>query len=396
MPVSIDLLTIDILWPLALLLAWVGGEFGYRWLGLPRISSYGITGFLLAQTQFGFLPNPSGGPIASLADFAFALILFELGYRINLRWLRTNPWLGVTSLVESVATFVAVFAVARLFGAELAPSLLLAALAMATSPAAILRVANELHGAGQVTERSLHLSALNCLLTVVVFKVIAGYWVLSSAGSFFQAIWSSLVVVVVSAGLGALFGVVVAGLLRQTENPGNAATIVFALAVLLLTTLTTTFKFSPLLAAIAFGLVARHRRAVLTQAQRNFGVLGDLLTVLLFVFVAATLDWRQVAVGIELALAVVAVRLLSKTAATTVFARLSGISWRKGFLTGLALTPQSVFVILLLEQSRHLGIGWVSNMAELAALVLLLEIIGPLVTRWALLRAGEAHPARRG
>lgn len=396
MPVSIDLLTSDILWPLALLLAWVGGEFGYRWLGLPRISSYGITGFLLAQTQFGFLPNPSGGAVASLADFAFALILFELGYRINLRWLRTNPWLGVTSLVESVATFVAVFAVARLFGVELAPSLLLAALAMATSPAAILRVANELHGAGQVTERSLHLSALNCLLTVVVFKVIAGYWVLSSAGSLFEAIWASVVVVAVSAGLGALFGVLVAGLLRQTDNPGNAATIVFALAVLLLTTLTTAFKFSPLLAAIAFGVVARHRRVVLSPAQRNFGVLGDLLTVLLFVFVAATLDWRQVVAGIELALAVVAARLLSKTAATTVFARLSGITWRKGFLTGLALTPQSVFVILLLEQSRHLGIGWVSDMAGLAALVLLLEISGPLVTRWALLRAGEAHPARRG
>ena len=35
-----------------------------------------------------------------LADVAFGLILFELGYRINLRWLRTNPWIGVSGLVE--------------------------------------------------------------------------------------------------------------------------------------------------------------------------------------------------------------------------------------------------------------------------------------------------------
>jgi Kef-type K+ transport system membrane component KefB len=393
---SIDLLPSDVLWPLGLLLAWLAGEIGYRWLGLPRISSYGIAGFLLAQTQFGFLPDPSGGPVAVLADFALALILFELGYRINLRWLRINPWLGVTSIVESVATFAAVFAVARLFGVELAPALLLAALAMATSPAAILRVANEMNSSGQVTERSLHLSAMSCLLTVVAFKAIAGYWILASAGSLFQAIWSSVVVVAVSIGLGALFGVLVAALLRQTDNKDNTATIVFALAVLLLTTLTIALKFSPLLAAMAFGLVARHRRAVLSQAQRNFGVLGDLLTVLLFVFVAATLDWREVVSGIGLALAIVAVRLLSKTAATTAFARLGGISWRKGFLTGLALTPHSVFVILLLEQSRHLDIGWVGAMAGLAALVLLLEIVGPLVTRWALLRAGESQPARRG
>lgn len=392
---SIGLLALDVLWPLALLLAWAGGELAYRWIGLPRISSYAIAGFLLAQTQLGFLPNPADGPISSLADFAFALILFELGYRINLRWLRANPWLVVSGVFESVVTFAAVFVVARLFNLELAPALLLATLAMATSPAVVVRVANELGGSGQVTERSLHLTALSCLLTVVAFKAIAGYWAFAGTGSFLQAIWSSVVVVLISAGIGTLFGVLVAALLRLTDNSGSAATVVFALAVLLLTTLTTALNFSPLLAAIAFGLVARHRRVVLTQAQRNFGVLGDLLTVLLFVFVAATLDWREVAAGLELALAIIAVRFLSKTAVTTAFARPSGITYRKGFLTGVALMPQSVFVILLIEQSRHLDIGWIGQVAGLAALVLMLEIAGPLATRWALLRAGEAHPERR-
>ncbi|MFN3883551.1 MAG: cation:proton antiporter [Rhodocyclaceae bacterium] len=393
---TIGLTGSELIWPLALSLAWAGGEFGARWLGLPRISSYGIVGFLLARPQLGVLPDPSGGPVALLADYAFALILFELGYRINLRWLRHNPWLGVTSIIESVASFLAVSTVVWRFGMALEPSLLLAALAMATSPAAIVRVANDLNSAGQVTERSLHLSALNCLLSVFTFKVIAGYWVFSSAGSLFQAIWASLVVMAVSVGLGVLFGVLFAGLLRQTANPAQSATIVFALAVLLLTALTTALKFSPLLAAITFGIMARHRRVVLSPAQRNFGVLGEVLTVLLFVFVAATLDWQRMKEGIDLALLVLVVRLASKTAVTTGFARLSGITWRKGLLTGLALTPQSVFVILLLEQSRHLGIGWINDMAGLATLVLLLEIGAPLVTRWALLRAGEAHPARRG
>lgn len=396
MPFSLDLLGDEILWPLALVLAWAGGEFGVRWLGLPRISGYGIIGFLLAQSQLGFLPNPSGGPVAMLADFAFALILFELGYRINLRWLRNNPWLGAISLVESLTSFFVVFAVARQFAMELEPSLLFAALAMATSPAAILRVANELNSAGQVTERSLHLSALNCLLSVIAFKFIAGYWVFSNAGNLFGAMWVSLIVVVVSVALGVLFGVSSVALLRRTVHPASSATIVFALSVLLLTALTTMLKFSPLLAAITFGVVARHRRIVLAPAQDNFGVLGEVLTVLLFVFVAATLDWQRMQDGIELALLVMLARLASKTIVTTALARPSGITWRKGFLTGLALTPQSVFVILLLEQSRHLGIGWINDMAGLAMLVLFLEIGAPLVTRWALVRSGEAHPARRG
>jgi Kef-type K+ transport system membrane component KefB len=156
------------------------------------------------------------------------------------------------------------------------------------------------------------------------------------------------------------------------------------------------FKFSPLLAALAFGLVARHRRIVLSQAQRNFGALGDLLTLLLFVFVTATLDWRQVVAGFPMAMAVIAVRLAAKVAGATLFAHLSGISWRKGLCTGLALTPLSVFAVLLLEQTRHLGLVLMDDVAALAGVVLVLEVAGPLVTHWALVWAGEAPQKGRG
>ena len=380
----------DIAWPLALAVAWVAGEFGHRWLRMPRVSIYGIVGFILAANQGAFLPDPAAGPVAFLADIAFGLILFELGYRINMGWLRANPWLGVSSIVEAGATFFAVFAVGEWFGMSLVSTLLLSALAMSTSPASVVRVANELRCSGQVTERTMHLSAFNCVLAVVVFKFVVGYWVLSESGGVFDAIWTSVVVLVVSAGLGALFGLAVPGLLRALGGVDRNATVVFALAILLLTAVMHAFKFSPLLAALAFGLVARHRRILLSQAQRNFGALGDLLTLLLFVFVAATLDWRQVVAGLPMAMTVIAVRLVTKLAGSTLFAHLGGISWRKGLLTGLALTPLSVFAILLLEQSRHLGLAVVDDVAALAGIVLVLEVIGPLVTYWAFIWAGEA------
>ena len=396
MPDAIDATFNATAWPFALVLAWVAGELGHRWLALPRISSYGIVGFLLGAAQGGFLPDPDGGPVTFLADIAFGLILFELGYRINLRWVRANPWLGVTSLIEALGCFAAVFFIADWYAVPVVPALLLAALAMSTSPAAVLRVANELHSSGQVTERTLHLSAFNSVLAVVAFKIVMGYWVLSGAGSTFQAIWSSLIVLLVSAGIGALFGVAVPALLRALGGMDRSATVAFALAVLALTALTHALKFSPLLATLAFGLVARHRRVALSQAQRNFGALGDLLTVLLFVFVAAILDWGKVVSGMELALAVIAVRVLVKVTVTTVFAHPGGISWRKGFLTGLALTPQSVFAILLLEQSRHLGLDLPNEVTAIAAIVLLLEVVGPLVTQRALVWAGEASRDGRG
>ncbi|MFH1872368.1 MAG: cation:proton antiporter [Pseudomonadota bacterium] len=396
MAASINLILAEIAWPVALALAWVAGEFGRRWLRLPRISSYAIAGFLMASSQGGFLAQPSGDAMVLLTNVALALILFELGYRINLGWLRANPWLGATSVIEATGTFTVVFFIARMFGQAQIPALLLAALAVPTSPAAVLRVVNELRGSGQVTERTLHLSAFNCVFAVVAFKAVVGYAMLTGNGGVFTAVWNSVVVVLVSAGLGTLFGVAVPGLLRITGGLTHHTTVAFALAVLLLTALTDAFKFSPILAALAFGLVARHRRVLLSQAQRNFGALGDLLTVLLFVVIASTLDWRQVVAGIELGAAVLMARLLVKTGATTLFARISGLSWRKGALTGVALMPLSVFSMMLLEQTRHLDAKLVERLPGVAALMLLLNVLGPLATQWALCRAGEAQPGREG
>ncbi|MBI5890265.1 MAG: cation:proton antiporter [Nitrosomonadales bacterium] len=386
-------ITTELTWPLALAIAWIAGEFGHRWTGLPRISIYGLVGFLLANSQAGLLPESVS--ITLLANIAFGLILFELGYRINLRWLSNNPWLGVASLSEALLTFIAVLLVAQAFGVLLIPALLLASLAMATSPAAILRVVNEERSSGQVTERILHLSAFNCVLAVLTFKVVVGLWVFHNTGDILHALWSSLVFLMVSAALGGLFGVAVPALLSRLGNSERDATVVFAIAVIVLAALTHALGFSPVLATLAFGLIARHRRIFLSQAEKNFGTLGNLLTVLLFVFLASTLHWQAVASGTGLALVLLFIRFAVKTLSVAAFSRLSGITWRKGVLTGVALTPLSAFVILLLEQSRHLDIGLVDELTALAAMTLLLEVIGPVVTHWALVWAKEVPESDR-
>lgn len=379
----------DFAWPLAIATGWVAGELGYRSIRLPRVSVYALIGFLLSHAQTGILPRPSDSAVLLLANIAFGLMLFEFGYRINLRWLRANWWLVATGLLESIATFVAVYYVAVWFGAASLIALLLASLTMSTSPAEVLRVVNEQRGSGQVTERALHLSAMNCVLAVFVFNIVVGLWTYQSMGSVWDAISKSLLVLVVSGGLGAVFGIAVPGLLRRLGALGQDATMAFAIAVILVVALAQMLKMSPVLAALTFGFMARHRRVTLSQAQRNFGVLGDLLTVLLFVFIGATVAWPRVMAGIDVALAVLGVRFAAKLIGAALFSRLSGTSWRKGVLTGIALSPMSVLVILLLVQTRYLGVNLVDQLAPLAAATLLLAIIGPVLTQWALKLAHE-------
>jgi Kef-type K+ transport system membrane component KefB len=391
-----DLLAIltSLSWPFAITLAWLAGEFGQRWTGLPRISFYGLVGFLLAAPQLGVLPRPEAGAALLLADVAFGLILFELGYRINLRWLRTNPWIGAAGLAEALLTFVAVYFIARSFGAPGINALMLASLSMATSPATVVRVINEQKSSGQVTERALHLCALNCVLAVFAFNASVGLWIFRTFEDVGEALWHSLVVLGVSAFTGAVFGLVVPAVLHTLGKLAYDATVAFALAVILLVAITYTLELSPVVATLAFGLAARHRRVAFSQAERNFGALGELLTVLLFVFAASTLDWQRVLAGGAMAVVLVLARLLAKLLGVTAFAHLSGISWRKGALTGVALAPLSVFVILLIEHARHAGVQVVEELRSIAAVTMLLEVFGPIVLQRALVWAHEAPEVR--
>ncbi len=382
-------------WPFAIALAWLSGEFVHRWTGVPRISVYGLVGFLLAQAFPDALSSGAHSAVTMLANFAFGLILFEFGYRINLHWLRINPWIAVSGLVESAATFGAVYGISHLTDMPPMTSLLLASLAMSTSPAGVLRVINEHNSSGQVTERVLHLVAINCVLAVFVFKVIVGFWVFQTSGSLPQAVSHSLIELFASAALGAIFGFVVPAILRKLGALAQDGTVAFALGVMLLVALAHATAVSPVLATLTFGLVARHRRVAFSRTERNFGGIGELLTVLLFVFAVSTLEWERVVAGAGLALVLLLARFLVKTASVAAFSHVGGISWRKGLLTGIALSPMSVFVTVLLEQTKYVGIVLVDELAALAAMTLLMEVIGPMVTQLALVWANETPNKER-
>jgi Kef-type K+ transport system membrane component KefB len=380
----------ELAWPVVIALAWLAGELAQRWK-IPRVTTYALVGFACGWAIRG-APGIGLSPgSALLASVAFGLILFEFGYRINLRWFRNNPWLAATGVLDVALTFIAVYALCRIFGAAPISAALIASMSAATSPASLTRVVNELRSSGQVTERALHLTAFNCLCALLAFKFILGFWTFDTSGDVLKALSNSVVVLVVSAGLGAAFGTGMPLVLRITGRTSADATLAFALAVVLLVGITHVLQFSPLVASLAFGLVARHRRVTLNQTQRNFGVLGDLLVVFLFTYVAVTVEWQRALAGAALGAALVAVRAAAKIVAVTALARPSGTTWKKGMLTALAMSPLSTFVVLLVEDTRAVGIDLIDAIAPVAAATLLLQWIGPLATQAALVMAGEVQ-----
>lgn len=378
-------------WPLMLLAAWLAGEWVFRHWNLPRVCAYGVVGLVLGGA--GLSQNvASHAAQAFMANVALALTLFELGYRINPRWFRHNPWVLAAGVGQALLTFGAVFWVAGLFALPVDHRLVLAALCVASSPAAIMRVTHELRSAGQVTERLLHLCALNCLVAVLLLKLVVGYWHLENSGDLGKAAFNSIYVIGLSLVAGAVFGFI-APLLNRIATSSQSTTVTFAFLVLLLTGLAQSLHLSPLLAALAFGVVARERRIMLSHAQRNFGALGDVLTVFLFVFIGSLLSWGGLLAGLVLGVSVLAARSAAHTLVNMSVARASGTTFRKGALTGMALMPMSAFALLLLEESRLYGFDLArDSLPVIVGLLVLLDVIGPLVTQRALILAGEAHP----
>lgn len=379
----------SVAWPLVLLLAWWLGERLHEHWRLPRVSSYVAVGLIGGMVNLPGLTSDVPG-LPFLANVALSLVLFELGYRIHLRWFRHNPWVLVHGVVESALTFAAVYWASAVLDLSVENRLIVAALSVSASPAGIVRVANEMRSAGQVTERVLHLCAINCLMAVLALKLVVGYWTLSTSGSLLQAALGSVHVLVTSLAVGAALGVLVPMLLRSRHTSESGLAVAFGLTVVLLTALSQGLMLSPLLAALSFGVVARERRVYLTNAQRNFGTAGDALTLFLFVYIASLMSWPAVLGTLAVGLLLIAVRTLVKVGVSVALARVSGITQRKGVFTGLALTPMSAYAILLLEQSREQGFTPAPEvMAAMAGMMLLQELLGPLVTQRTLMAARE-------
>lgn len=160
---------------LALLAAGLCGELCFRAWRLPRISGYAVIGLIAGAAGFGVIDAQSATAARPLLDVALGLLLFELGSRLDLRWIRRNPWLILSSVAEATLTFALVLPVLLFLKVPLMVATVLAAIAMATSPAMVIQLKTELRAEGQVTQRLLTLTALNSMYAVVIEKLVSSW-----------------------------------------------------------------------------------------------------------------------------------------------------------------------------------------------------------------------------
>ncbi|HVK32303.1 MAG TPA: cation:proton antiporter [Burkholderiaceae bacterium] len=380
---------------LAVLAALVG-EAVWRVLRWPRVVGYALVGTALALAGRGAEGDEPALRVA--IDGALALLLFEAGARLKLRWLARNPWLLATSVAEALLTGIAVFVTLRFCGLAAEVATPLAIVAVCVSPAVLQRVVGELHAAGQVTERLLALAALNTLYAVLAMKLLSAGLLLSDPTTWLDALSPVLFSFCGSILLGAALGEGLALIARRFDLREDNSMVLLLAFVLLALVVAKTLQFSALLVPLLAGMWLANRSERPWIWPRHFGSAGSVLVLVMFVAVSSAWNVAVLQAAAGVAAALVVARALAKGVAVVALARPSGLSLNQAVWLSTGLTPMSAtaWVLTLDFAARHPALG-TQLMPVLLASLALLELAAPLAVMGALRAAGEvdAQPVRR-
>ncbi|NMM05662.1 cation:proton antiporter [Polaromonas sp.] len=378
-------------WSILLALAAAAGHLLNRYTGLPKVVGYSMVGAFAGLAGFSGAVWPLQGIGLFLLELGVAVVLFEAGGRIPLRWFRHNPMVLVQSLAESTLTFLLVYWVLSKLGMRDMVAESLALLAMAASPAVLSRVVIDTQAAGPVTERALVLSTLSTLYALTLCSARAGMLPRGESD-----LSGTLYPVLVVLGLSVVVGAALALTLRtalRVMSPASENTAILLLAMIAAgAALAANFGGSAPLAALLGGMLLKQLNPRPWSWPRQMGTASSMLTMLMFVLVsvvAAQADWSRPVAGLVLAL--VLARMLAKITGVAIGNVGSGASWKQALWVGCAMSPMSSVALLLVSQyvaaSGPLG----RQMASVALpAILLMELLGAVLATVAIYGAGES------
>jgi Kef-type K+ transport system membrane component KefB len=387
---------------LILLLALMAGHL-VKVLRVPEVTGYILVGVALGPSVLGWLSHENLVALGILSEVALGLILFSVGAVFEFSLFRRigRPVLLIT-LAESAAAAVLVTGGALWAGQPWTVALLLGTIATATAPASTLMVVREVDSAGPLTDHLLGILAVNNLLCISLFGLVAasidlttGIEGISTSDMLYRSMFWFLWELLGSAALGYLVGLLLAGWSSQVTERGEML-ILLAGSILFCVGGARALNLSPLVTSLAVGATMVN---LSDRSRQLFGTLSNTdppFYAMFFVIAGAELDVSRVPEMGLLGVVYIVGRAGGKFAGARLAAwRLALDSKVRTFL-GFALQAQAGLAVglTLAVNSRYPQYAPVVSTVVLASVVVF-EVVGPASTRFALVRSGEAGLARK-
>ncbi len=406
---------------LSLSVAMFAGLMMTRLLGklkLPDVTSYLIAGVLIGPCCIGALHIPGLGfasaeeleGLSLISQVALGFIAFSIGNEFRLSQLReTGKQALVIGVLQAVAATLLVDA-ALLLVCLAAPHALsvpaaitLGAIGAATAPAATLMVVRQYKAKGPLTDLLLPIVALDDAVGLVLFAVSFGVAKALSAGAvdLISIVVDPLIEILGSLLLGTLAGIALTELEKLFHSNTNrlAMTIGFvfvtvALSMLRIPAGPVMISFSSLLVCMMMGSVFCNLCPLSEEIMSRADKWSAPLMVLFFVISGAELELGVFAKGsaVLIGLIYILTRSAGKYFGARESARLVHCSDNVIRYLGITLLPQAgVALGMCVSAAKLPGDGPMIRNIVLFA-VLIYELVGPLLTKWALTKAGDIQP----
>ena len=387
-------------------------------LKLPAVTGYLIAGILIGPYCLGKLGVqglgfPTNGDVKALSlfnDVALGFIAFAIGNEFRVSQLKTMGKQAITvGILQAVITTIVVD-IALIVLHLINPALLslpsaitLGAIATATAPAATLMVVRQYKAKGPLVDLLLPIVALDDAVGLVVFAVSFGIAkaMISGALSIVSVLVNPLIEIVLSLLLGMLAGAALTRLEAMFHSNRNrmSMTIAFVFLTVALAALEwrvgeVVIGFSPLLVCMMLGTVFCNICPLSEDLMDRADDWSAPLLAVFFVISGAELDFTvfsSIAV-IGVGLAYVIFRSFGKYIGAHFSAKATHCPPSVVKYLGITLLPQAgVSIGMSITAAAALQHGSLVRNIVLFA-VLIYELLGPSLTKWALIKAGDVTP----
>lgn len=359
----------------------------------PNVTGYIIIGLIAGPYCLNILSLESIEGFSIISDIALGLIAFSIGSEFKLSFLKIvgkSPI--IIAFFEAVCAVLVLDVVLILSGNDVSFSLVLGAIAAATAPAATLMVVRQYNAKGPVTNTLLPVVAIDDAVALMCFGISVA--LAKSIGSMRDAsilitLLEPMIEIFGSLIFGAISGVILKFLTAWYTGHGNRLTIALAM-VLACIGVSLLFNLSQLLVCMAMGAVFTN---ISKYSEETFKYVENIThpIYLLFFFISgAELDITLIPTVGVIGIMYVIFRVVGKIAGAAIGAKVSKAEPVVTKYLGFTLIPQAGVAIGLAGMATSIvpEYGFKIQAIILCATVIY-ELVGPLVTKLALTKAGE-------
>ncbi len=403
------------------LLALASKDLGNRgtWVGLPLISGFLITGVLAGPYVLGVIDTEAVSHLQAVDAFSLSFIAFAAGAEFEMAEVRRYLRGIITILSGQVLVIIMGGTAAFVMLADwlpfmqgmkplevLAVGLIGATIMVARSPSSAYAIIKELRAKGPVTQTLLGVTVLTDAVVIILFAISVSLADILFEGAQFNLglLLFLICEIALDIGLGILVGQLLRFILSLKLSIYAKSILVlflgygmFSLSAFLhgvhLGSIPVGIFSEPLLIGLVAGFVVTNYTPYKREFHQLIEETAPLVLTLFFTLVGVSLELEVLVSAWLITLVLLFVRFGGMVVGTIVGGALTGASVRENAVMGMTfLTQAGISVGLAKEVGVEFHLWGPDFTTILIAVIVVNQLIGPPILKWAIHWFGEAHP----